>query len=312
MGSRLPPIGRAWLNAADERDPPPARPERAAPPAPDLSGAGPAARFAAFGDYGDGSEATAAVADLVHEVGPDFIVTTGDNAYGPRSIADAGSGYFSGYIGFRSDSGESVVNRFFPTIGNHDVTDGGGLEDYLTAFDLPGPGVESPNPSGNERYYDAVQGPVHLFLLSTYPGEPDGRTRDSRQAEWLEAAMDASTSRWQVVVLHNAPYSSADEHGSNPEVQWPFEQWGADLVLAGHDHVYERVMRDDDGDGVELAYLVTGLGGDTSYGFDESVQGSAVRYRNGPGAVFVDADRSTLSIEFVTIDGERVDRFVVE
>ena len=54
----------------------------------------------------------------------------------------------------------------------------------------------------------------------------------------------ASTAPWKIVYMHHPPYSSS-QHGSTPGMQWPFENWGASLVLTGHDHTYERILRDD-------------------------------------------------------------------
>ena len=64
----------------------------------------------------------------------------------------------------------SDTNLFFPALGNHDWTDGGGLQAYLDFFTLP------ESSSGNERYYDFVMGPVQFFMVDADPREPDGET----------------------------------------------------------------------------------------------------------------------------------------
>ena len=61
-------------------------------------------------------------------------------------------------------------------------------------------------------------------------------------------------------------------------MQWPFAEWGADAVLSGHAHTYERVERDG------IVYFVNGLGGAARYGFGEPVEGSRARYRDDWGA----------------------------
>ena len=95
-----------------------------------------------------------------------------------------------------------------------------------------------------------------------------------------------------MVVLHHPPYSSGDVHGSTPEFQWPFAEWGADLVLACHDHVYERIVADG------MTYVVDGSGGKDLYGFDDPVAGSRVRFDSDFGALFLTASDRTLSGEF--------------
>ena len=67
--------------------------------------------------------------------------------------------------------------------------------------------------------------------------------RDSGQLEWLDDALASSTSQWKVVCLHHPLYSSG-RNGSTPGLADALEPVLAahhvDLVLAGHDHHYER------------------------------------------------------------------------
>lgn len=128
-------------------------------------------------------------------------------------------------------------------------------------------------------------------------------TSDSIQARWLQSALARSASCWNLVIAHHAPYSSGD-HGSTAWMQWPFRAWGADAVLAGHDHHYERVLRDG------FPYFVNGLGGSSHYPVRTPIAGSVVRYNDEFGAMLVEATRTTLSYRFVAIDGTLVDRFV--
>ena len=68
-------------------------------------------------------------------------------------------------------------------------------------------------------------------------------------------------------------------------MQWPFAQWGADAVMSGHAHDYERIVRDG------IVYFVNGLGGASRYSFGTPVTGSAVRYNAEGGAQPRDSDR---------------------
>jgi glucose/arabinose dehydrogenase len=89
-------------------------------------------------------------------------------------------------------------------------------------------------------------------------------------------------------------------------MQWPFAEWGADVVLAGHDHVYERLTIDG------IPYIVNGLGGYPSrYFFFQQLEGSQFQYRAGHGALRVVADETTLAFEMITVDGEFVDGVTV-
>ena len=192
--------------------------------------------FAAFGDYGSNSADELAVANMVKGWNPDFIITTGDNSYGSTAIDTNIGKYYSDYIGNYTGAfgSGSATNKFFPAMGNHDFTDGGGSTAYFNYFTLP----------SNERYYDYVQGPVHFFVIDSYSA--DGRSPTSTQGTWLQAGLAASTSPWNIVYMHHPAFSSGSVHGSEVAMQWPYEAWGATAVLAGHDHVYERIHHDDD------------------------------------------------------------------
>lgn len=294
--------------------PPPTAPSAAAA-APVAEQAPGTVRFAVIGDYGTNDAGAAAVADLVDAAAPDFIATVGDNSCFGNLPDTAVGRYYADYIGAYNGvhGAGSTVNRFFPSLGNHDFTDGGGLPAYLDFFALPGAGITQLNPSGNERYYDFVQGPVRFFMVDSFGGEPDGNTAGSRQATWLRQGLAASTSHWNVVMFHHAPYTSWSLRPGNKEaLQWPFEAWGADLVLTGHVHTYERIVRDDNRDGVPLTYVVNGLGGQTPHQFAATpMGGSQVRYNSRFGAQFIDATATTLTASFRTVDGVTRDRFTL-
>ena len=177
--------------------------------------------------------------------------------------------------------GASAINRFFPALGNHDYSDGRGLAEYLSYFTLPGAGIPAGSRTGQERYYDFIQGPVHFFVLDSM-GALVSRTDMAAQKKWLESGLAASSTPWQLVLLHHAPYSSGT-HGSTAAMQWPYQAWGADAVLAGHDHTYERLQIG------EIPYFVNGLGGMSRYSFKKPVAGSQVRYNADYGAMLVTA-----------------------
>ncbi len=270
-------------------------------------------RFAAVGDYGysDGPD-TQAVADLVDAQAVDLVITTGDNTYGTTSVVkppaysmidwNVGkpySDFIGSYIGAYGTG--SPTNRFFPTAGNHDYEDGTGIAGYLAYFTLP----------GNELYYDFVEGPVHFFALDSNEGEP-GVDLDA-QKTWLQAQLAASTSPWNVVYFHHVPYSSSTAHGSNPNMQWPFEAWGADAVLGGHDHVYERILRDENSDGTDIVYLTSGAGGRSLYDFGTPLPGSEARYNGDYGTVIAEADEGSLTFEFWSVadDANPIDSYTL-
>ena len=253
-------------------------------------------RFAVIGDYGLAGPDEARVADLVTSWNPDFVITTGDNNYfqGEAATIDQNIGqYYCQFIGnYRGQAeGGSLENRFWPSPGNHDWYTPG-LRPYLDYFTLP----------GNERYYDVARGLVHLYALDSDFNEPDGITADSTQAQWLKGALASSTACFDVVYFHHPPYSSGP-HGSTFDMKWPFEEWGAEAVMAGHDHLYERFAVG------QIPYVTVGLGGASIYAPVTILPETRMQYAAQYGALRVTADPHGMKLEFINVMGAVIDAF---
>ena len=255
-------------------------------------------RFAVIGDFGRESLEAADVARLVKGWKPDVILTTGDNNYdrGEASTIDRNVGqyycdFIYPYYGRYDCPDQGTDNRFFPALGNHDwITQR--AQPYLDYFTLP----------GNERYYDFTRGPVHFFAIDSDPQEPHGRSSGSKQAIWLRDRLASSTATWKIVYMHHPPFSSGS-HGSVPELQWPYQEWGATAVLSGHVHSYERIVQDG------FPFFVNGLGGASRHPFKWRTPGSQVQYRDDYGAMLVEADLHQITFRFYTRTGELVDEY---
>ena len=272
----------------------------AAPPADARVISTPVSRFAVIGDYGDfNNPNTLAVANLVHDWSPDFIVTVGDNNYcfttNSYTYDDCVGRYYHDYIApYTGTYGSgAMVNRFWPTMGNHDWD--AQTISYTTFFSLP----------NNERTYDLMRGPLHFFMIDSDDREPAGNTAGSLQAQWIGQAMTASTATWKIPVFHHPSYSTG-VHGDSAWMQaWPFKFWGASVVLSGHDHDYERLVND------HLQYLVVGTGGESiRAGVTTSTAVSLVRV-NEFGAVLGEADACRLRLRFFTASGEQRDTLLL-
>jgi hypothetical protein len=254
-----------------------------------------------IGDYGINNADEAAVATLVKSWNPDFVLTTGDNNYpaGDSTTIDQSIGkyyheYISPYNGAYG-TGSSHGNQFFPSLGNHDWDSATGANPYLAYFTLP----------GNERYYEFGRGPVHFFVMDSDPREPDGTSSTSVQALWLQSQLAAATEPWKIVYFHHPSYSSSSVHGSTAYMQWDFKGWGANAVLNGHDHTYERL------DVGGFPYFVNGLGGQTLYAFGTPVSGSQVRYNAQYGAMLIDATAAQITFQFIGVDTTVADSFTL-
>jgi hypothetical protein len=252
-----------------------------------------------IGDYGQGDQAELDVANLVKSWQPDFVVTVGDNNYpsgSPQTIdQNIGKFYHEFIFPYHGSYGQGAdTNRFFPVLGNHDW-DTDGAKAYFDYFSLP----------NNERYYDFVIQPIHFFALDSDSREPDGVNRSSIQAAWLKEKLAAATEPWKIVVMHHPPYSSG-VHGSVDWMRWPFGEWGAHVVLSGHDHIYERLMVNG------VLYFINGLGGGPRYPLGAVLPESQARFAADWGAMLVVADSRQIEFQFITRRGEVIDNYKIE
>jgi 3',5'-cyclic AMP phosphodiesterase CpdA len=181
----------------------------------------PLIRLAVLGDVGTGEAGELAVARRVATVGAgdpfDALVLLGDNVYPDGDPSRLGATVF-GPFGPVLDGGAALL----PVIGNHDA---GFADEQVAALGMPG------------RWYANEIGDIlFLGLDSTDPENP-------AQLAWLERTLATSRARWIVAAMHHPPFS-AGAHGSNRDTREAFvplfERYGVDLVLAGHDHDYQR------------------------------------------------------------------------
>lgn len=238
--------------------------------------------IAVVGDFGVGDKHQRAVAKLVAKHNPDFVVTTGDNVY------KKGKSY------------DQLVGKYYPqplvpATGNHDYMLG--IKRFDSYF---GTTSETRN-----YIYHAASG-VDFFILDSDAGV---RSWDARQDQWnwLVRAVGKSTANFKVVVLHHPPYSSSTKHGSTEKYQWAYRSMGVDLVLSGHDHDYERIVRDG------LNYVVDGAGGAKLYkckSKDKLVEGSLGCHKTF-GALFIYASKTELLGVFRTPSGKILDTFTI-
>ena len=201
------------------------------------------ARFAVVGDTHSTDGVHARIVREILAEAPDFVVHTGDLSLRLGKREGGGEAEF-----FRVEAPLLRSLPFFPVAGNHD---GDGAR-FVELF------VE-PREAGHLTYYLETWGPVALVALDS--NEPFDRRSD--QGRWLARTLEeldhAPAVRFRVVAMHWGPYDSGSAHGPNVEARHSllplFEEHGVDLVLSGHDHVYERSSAGG------VRYVMTGGGG---------------------------------------------------
>ncbi|KAE8762138.1 metallophosphoesterase family protein, partial [Georgenia thermotolerans] len=263
-------------------------PAAAPAPAGSAAAARPLARLAVAGDTGTGSDQERAVAaEMARRGGDDpyaALVLLGDLVYDvgdPALVDRVVTRPYAPVLG----TGAVLV----PVLGNHDEVSGEQGR-ILRAL-----GRDHP-------WYVQQVGPVRLVVLDS------NRVDDPAQTRWLEQtlAADVPAGTWTLVAMHHPAYS-AGVHGSDARVRaaWAplFARHHVPLVLAGHDHDYERTAPQDG-----VTYVVSGGGAKTRpVGREPFTAVSAARLHYLDLAVYADRLVGTA----ITPDGQVLDRFTL-
>jgi len=207
----------------------------------------------------------------------DLVYQDGNSALTRRSVIDP-------YAPVLKDA------TLIPALGNHDVQSGEGM-DILKRL------------GRDSAWYVEKIGPVRVIVLDS------NRIGNAQQTAWLRKVLAEEQPRgtWTIAAMHHPAYSAGD-HGSDKNVQrrWVpmFEQAGVQLVVAGHDHDYQR-SKELDG----ITYIVSGGGAKLREGGRESftaVSATVLHYVD----LFVYEDR--LEGRAIKHDGGIVDTFTIK
>jgi Calcineurin-like phosphoesterase len=246
-----------------------------------LVGAGDIAECGSTGD-----EATAALLDRI----PGTVFTTGDNAYRRGTAEEFARCYGPSWGRHRS--------RTRPVPGNHDYRSAQGAPyyEYFGAFaGIPGVG-----------YYSYDLGAWHLIALNSNIPMGDG----SPQARWLRADLAATPARCVLAYWHHPRYSSGTEHGSDARSAAAWQALydaGAEIVLGGHEHNYERFAPQGPDAAPEAARgireFVVGTGGADHYPLGPPIANSEVRNNDTWGVLKLTLFPDGYRWEFVPVAG---------
>jgi Icc-related predicted phosphoesterase len=157
----------------------------------------------------------------------------------------------------------SLMNMtIMPATGNHDA----GNSTFIDHFNLDTPSKKT----STGAYYSVNYSNAHFVVLNTNESSGSYDEFSDAQIDWLKADIGAAKNagaKWIIVVMHIGPYSTA-EHSADSNVKDTrekipslFHKLGVDLVLQGHDHVYERSKPIADEGAVEESITTENWGG---------------------------------------------------
>lgn len=237
-------------------------------------------RIWAIGDFGKGNDGQKKVRDafMNYTVNDpaDVWLWLGDNAYSNGTDAEYQTNVFDSTYAY-----QKIMTHlpFMPCPGNHDylsvcepycnTSPPNHTGPYYDIIDVPKNGEAGGVPSGYELYYSFDYGNVHFVSLNSelsnlLPQLTGGynwtganpsmsfNCNNSPMCQWLHNDLQANDKTFTVVYFHQPPYTDGSHDATSfwevymkamREKFVPiFEQYGVDLVVCGHSHVYERTF----------------------------------------------------------------------
>ena len=201
-----------------------------------------------LGDAGSREEPQRTVRDAYYAYNGndpiDMMLLLGDNAYDDGTDEEFQDAWFENMYEDR------LINSvMWSCYGNHEAHSSNSVDQtgpYYDIYNFPTNGENGGAPSGTESYFSFDYANVHVISLNAFD---EDRSTEGPMLTWLEQDLLATDKDWIIALMHYPPYSGADGNNSDTnskerdmrENALPIlEAAGADLVLYGHAHVYQR------------------------------------------------------------------------
>jgi alkaline phosphatase len=250
--------------------------------------------FIGAGDIAHSGDDDAATARLIEGYPDATVFTTGDNAY-EDGTAEQFAEYYEPTWGVFRD-------RTKPTIGNHDARTDGAAGYFGYFGDVAG--------TPGEGWYSYDLRGWHVIHLNSECGD-HGLASCDDQMTWLQADLAATDAACMIAVWHKPLFNSGN-HG--PEESFA-DEWqvlddaGADIVLNGHDHNYQRYVPQDAAgratpDG--MREFVVGSGGASVYEQTSSPP-NLEQFYEGYGVLKLELSDTSYAWTFLPTEGDYTD-----
>lgn len=220
---------------------------------------------------------------------PGTVFTAGDNVYQSGTASEFRDCY-------RPTWGRHT-SRTRPVPGNHDYVSAGAAPyfDYFGA---------NAGPAGR-GYYSYTEGPWRVLALNSETAMTPG----SAQAQWIRSELTADRSACALAIFHRPLFSSGTlrDNSDTRDLWRVLHEMGVDVIVNGHDHIYERFAPQDPDGRVDRAggirAFVVGTGGATTYPPATTRANSEVAFA-AYGLIAFTLGEGVYQWEFIPIDGQ--------
>lgn len=252
--------------------------------------AGTPVTVAVVGDIVKTEKSARGTAQVIRDMNPKYLLTVGDNAYADGSAADYRK-YDAVYGQFKS------ITR--PVPGNHEYHTRG-AKGYFDYFDKQ---------VGGKPYYAFDAGAWRVYALNSEISMKAG----SPQEKWLRADLAANRGKRILATIHKPRYTCSTRHAPNADTNALYTallDFGGDILLAGHNHAYERFAPMDNAwkpkaDGIRS--WVVGTGGASLYDLESSCSHRDYRQDTDKGVLKLVLGADSYSWEFIAVGGKVMD-----
>jgi acid phosphatase type 7 len=222
------------------------------------------------------------------------VFAAGDNAYEKGTAKE--------YTDCYGPTWGRQISRTWPVPGNHDY-ETPGAKGYFGYF-----GSRAGDPS--KGYYSFNVGAWHAVMLNSNCSAVGGCGATSPQGKWLRSDLAANPKTCTIAVWHHPRFTSrrSTPDGLTNALWQALYQYGADLVVNGHQHNYERFAPQTPAGAADPSYgireFVVGTGGAALVGFSTTMKNSEVRNSQTYGVLRLTLHAASYDFAFVPIAGQ--------
>jgi glycerophosphoryl diester phosphodiesterase len=203
-----------------------------------------------------------------HGATSDLLVGAGLTAVLPLGDLQYSNGELDNFNAYYDPTWGRVKNISYPVPGNHEYNTPGATGYYTYWQDRPF--------TASPGYYSFDLGGWHLIALNSTCSEVGGCGVGSPQERWLRSDLAAHPAACTLAYWHDPRFSSGSNHGSDStyDAFWQaLYEHDAEVVLAGHEHVYERFAPQSPSGAADPAQgirqFTVGTGGRSHYEFNQ-------------------------------------------